>query len=248
LEWHPSNGILRGKTSTYGSELVAMRITVEAILELRYILRMMGIKFEPTSNILCDNQAVVINTQFPSSNIKKKHNAVAYHRCRETVAAAIIRTGHIYGKINISDIMTKPASPADYYRLLNPPMYGRLPVTMSPPIRGSSEAGLDYNVVKTDLSPASDDVMDDVMSPGVEDKVSRGIDPDYSQYSPKNWDEFAKQQQSDPGSQARVRQGSGTSPGSSVGLLNSSHGSNQSRTKENHRSPYPGPNYGRSET
>ena len=39
--------------------------------------------------------SVVINMQFPSSNLKKKHNAVAYHRCREAVAAGIIRVGHI---------------------------------------------------------------------------------------------------------------------------------------------------------
>ena len=31
------------ETSSYGAELVAMRITVEAILELRYMIRMMGI-------------------------------------------------------------------------------------------------------------------------------------------------------------------------------------------------------------
>jgi predicted Ser/Thr protein kinase len=62
-----------------------MRIAVEAILELRYKLRMMGIDIKEMSNILSDNEAVIINTQFPSSNLKKKRNAVAYHKCREAV-------------------------------------------------------------------------------------------------------------------------------------------------------------------
>ena len=65
------------ETSTYGAEIVALRVGVEMALEIRYKLRMMGIKFEPVTNILCDNMSVVINAQFPTSNIKKKHNAVA---------------------------------------------------------------------------------------------------------------------------------------------------------------------------
>jgi hypothetical protein len=108
---------------------------VEAILELRYMLRMMGIKIEPTSNLLCDNQSVVINMQFPSSNLKKKHNAVAYHRCREAVAAGIVRVGHVRSEDNLADIMTKPKGPADYYRHLRPPLYGKYPT--SAPVRGS---------------------------------------------------------------------------------------------------------------
>ena len=123
------------ETSSYGAELVAMRIAVEAILELRYMLRMMGIAIEPTSNILCDNMSVVINMQFPSSNLKKKHNAVAYHRCREAVAAGIIRVGHIKSIENIADIMTKPKGPADYYKHLRPPLYGKCPTNAS--VRGS---------------------------------------------------------------------------------------------------------------
>ena len=75
------------ETSTHGAELVALRIAVEAILEIRHKLRMMGIKFNPVSTILCDNMSVVINMQFPTSSLKKKHNAVAYHKAREAVAA-----------------------------------------------------------------------------------------------------------------------------------------------------------------
>src|SRR5579871_2751914 len=119
------------------------------------MLRMMGIAVEPTSNILCDNMSVVINMQFPSSNLKKKHNAVAYHRCREAVAAGIIRVGHIRSTENIADIMTKPKGPADYYTHLRAPLYGKYP--MDAPIRGSCRT-------KDDPSPSwpeSEDVMDD---------------------------------------------------------------------------------------
>jgi hypothetical protein len=60
------------ESSTYGSELVAMIIETEALLKMRYKLRMMGLLFELTSNLLCDNYAVILNTQLPSSSFKKE--------------------------------------------------------------------------------------------------------------------------------------------------------------------------------
>ena len=79
---------------------------------------MMGIKFNPVTNVLCDNLSVVINAQFPTRSLKKKHNAVAYHKVREAVAAGIIRIGHISGAFNLADILTKPLGPKQHYDLL----------------------------------------------------------------------------------------------------------------------------------
>ena len=67
------------ETSTYGSELVAARIAVDMIREMRYKLRMLGIPVEGSSLLLGDNMSVVVNTTIPSSPIKKKHLACAYH-------------------------------------------------------------------------------------------------------------------------------------------------------------------------
>jgi hypothetical protein len=113
------------ESSSYGSELVAMRLALEALLELRYMLRMLGVAFEQTSSVLSDNQALIINTQLPTSNLKKKHNSVAYHKCREAVAANIIRTGHIRGLCNIADILTKPLGAIEYDRYLHDLLFGR---------------------------------------------------------------------------------------------------------------------------
>ena len=95
------------ETSTYGAELVALRIATEIIIEFRYKLRMMGIPMSGPSVVLCDNQGVVLNTSLPSSSLKKKHNAIAYHRVREAVAAKVIKVQHINGKENFADILTK---------------------------------------------------------------------------------------------------------------------------------------------
>jgi hypothetical protein len=96
------------ETSTFGSEFVAMRIAVELIEALRYKLRMFGIPIEGPTNVFCDNEAVTKNAIHPESTLKKKHNAIAYHRTREAVAAGTIRVTKEDGKTNLADVLTKP--------------------------------------------------------------------------------------------------------------------------------------------
>jgi hypothetical protein len=95
------------ETSTYGSELVSLRLATELVMEYRYRLRMMGVPITTSGTLLCDNKSSVLNVSLPSSTLKKRHNAIAYHRVREAVAAKIISVQHIEGKNNLSDILTK---------------------------------------------------------------------------------------------------------------------------------------------
>ncbi len=67
---------------------------------------------------MVDNEAVVKNTTLPLSSLKKKHNAIAYHKVREAVAAGIIKVTHCRGKFNRADIMTKPLPGHELYYLL----------------------------------------------------------------------------------------------------------------------------------
>ena len=78
------------ETSTFGSELVAMRIAKEMIVGLRHKLRMFGVPIDGPANVYCDNQGVVKNTSLPESTLSKKHNAINYHAVREACAAGII--------------------------------------------------------------------------------------------------------------------------------------------------------------
>ena len=95
------------EASTYGSELVAARITTELILETRYMLRCLGVKLDGPALMLGDNMSVVLNTTVPSSALKKKHCSINYHRVRETIAAKIMRFSHINSERNLCDLMTK---------------------------------------------------------------------------------------------------------------------------------------------
>ena len=108
------------ETSTYGSELVAARIAVELILEVRFTLRMMGVPVEKTSLLLGDNMSVLINTTIPSSMLKKKHLGVSYHRVREAIAANIVTFSHIPSDENFADLLTKPLSSHLHNKLIKP--------------------------------------------------------------------------------------------------------------------------------
>jgi hypothetical protein len=48
-----------------------------------------------------------LNDTGPSSVFKKKHNAIAYHRVREAIAARIMRFEYINSEENVSDVLTK---------------------------------------------------------------------------------------------------------------------------------------------
>ena len=58
--------------------------------------------------MLGDNMAVILNTTVPSSQLKKKHNAVGYHRVREAHAAKVLKFAHVPKKENVADKLTKP--------------------------------------------------------------------------------------------------------------------------------------------
>ena len=95
------------EASTFGSEFQAMKNAIELSEALRYKLRMFGVPIDGPTNIFCDNEAVYKNTSLPESTLKKKHHSIAYHRCREAVAAGTVRVAKEGTKTNLSDLFTK---------------------------------------------------------------------------------------------------------------------------------------------
>jgi hypothetical protein len=95
------------ETSTFGSEFCAMKVAIDMIEGVRFKLCMMGIPLSGPTSVFCDNQSVVKNTTAPESVLKKRHNAIAYHRAREAHAAGIIRVAWENGDTQIADLLTK---------------------------------------------------------------------------------------------------------------------------------------------
>jgi hypothetical protein len=106
------------ETSIYGSELVASRVATELILEIRYMLQSLGVALDGPALMLGDNMSVVLNNTVPSSVLKKRHNAIAYHRVREAIAARIMRFAYIKSEENVSDVLTKPLSNEKFHYLM----------------------------------------------------------------------------------------------------------------------------------
>ncbi len=94
------------KTSTFGSEFVAMKQATEYVRGLRYKLRMMGMTVDEPTFVFGNNQSVLANTTAPASTLKKKSNAIAYHFVREGCACDEWRTAYINTNDNIADLLT----------------------------------------------------------------------------------------------------------------------------------------------
>jgi hypothetical protein len=68
---------------------------------------MMGIGIDGETNVFADNKSVVDNATIPESTLSKKHNSIAYHKCRECVASHAMRVVHEPGSDNLVDGLTK---------------------------------------------------------------------------------------------------------------------------------------------
>jgi Reverse transcriptase (RNA-dependent DNA polymerase) len=111
------------ESSTFGSEFVALKIATELIQGLRYKLRTFGIPIDGPSDVYCDNEAVTKACINPDVTLAKKHNAVAYHKCREAVAMRMIRVAYEPTGTNLSDLLTKFKTRTDRERLIDAFMY-----------------------------------------------------------------------------------------------------------------------------
>lgn len=95
------------KTSSFGSEFMAMKVGTEYIQGLRYKLRMIGIPIRGPCYVYCDNKSVFVNSSEPDSVLKKKSNSIAFYHTREGCAEDEWRITYINTHDNIADSQTK---------------------------------------------------------------------------------------------------------------------------------------------
>jgi hypothetical protein len=94
------------------------------IIKMRYVLPMLGVPIDGPALLLGDNNSVgVLNTSIPSSILKKKHHACAYHRVREAIAGGIMNFIHIPGVTNYADVLSKPLSNDAFHGLIKPLLF-----------------------------------------------------------------------------------------------------------------------------
>ena len=84
-----------------------MKTGVEALIGIRYKLRMMGVPLNGLIYVYGDNISVIYNTSRPELTLKKKSNYICYHDVREAVASGECLKTHCKTGDNYSDMMTK---------------------------------------------------------------------------------------------------------------------------------------------
>ena len=95
------------ETSTFSSELIALKTCMEHIISLRYKLRMFGVCIDGPATVFCDNKTCVDCSSKFEATLNKKHSSLAYHAVRHAVAAGIIRVLWIESGENLADPFTK---------------------------------------------------------------------------------------------------------------------------------------------
>lgn len=111
------------ETATFGSEYVAARTCTEQILDLRLTARYLGVPVEGPAMMFGDNESVVNTASVPHSRLVKRHNALSYHKTRESIAAKTTRFTHCRGKTNPSDILSKHWDMPSVWDSLKPLMF-----------------------------------------------------------------------------------------------------------------------------
>jgi hypothetical protein len=95
------------ETATYGSEFVASRTCVERDIDLRTLLRYLGVPIYKKAYMFGDNESVVNGAATPHGKLHKRHYALSFHRVREAIAMGIIGYYHVRSETNPSDILSK---------------------------------------------------------------------------------------------------------------------------------------------
>ena len=78
---------------------------------------------EKSSLMVKNNMSVISNTIIPSSMLKRKHNAVVYHRVKEAIASKMRSFCYLLSTVNIADVLTKLLSREIFHGLLRQYMY-----------------------------------------------------------------------------------------------------------------------------
>ena len=79
---------------------------------------MLGLEFYGPFMLFGDNNLVILNTTIPSSQLKRKHYAIAYHRIPEGVAAEICFFVNVDLVANLADFLMKPPGAVASWRVV----------------------------------------------------------------------------------------------------------------------------------
>ena len=131
IEWF-SKRQATAETATYGSEFIAARTCVEQIINIRNTLRYLGVRIVGPSHMFGDNKSVVDSSMRIDARLHKRHNALSFHKVRESIAANICDFQFLPGGFNVADVLSKHWSHACVWDLLRPILFWQGDTAMIP--------------------------------------------------------------------------------------------------------------------
>jgi hypothetical protein len=93
--------------SSYGCEFIAARQSVEEVIATRGALRALGVPILGPTKWYGDNLGMLQSSSLPESTLRKRHVNIAYHMCREQVAAGVLLPIKVHTGDNLADTGTK---------------------------------------------------------------------------------------------------------------------------------------------
>jgi Reverse transcriptase (RNA-dependent DNA polymerase) len=126
-------------TSTYTAEMAAMKTAAEEAINIRYMLRALGVPVLGRTALWGDNMGSLISTDNPGAQCTKKHSQVAFHYVRECNAAEIIDVLKVETLWNLSDPFTKALAAPRFLCL-----FSKIYRTMVPSLGWNQKGEKDY--------------------------------------------------------------------------------------------------------
>jgi hypothetical protein len=107
------------ETATFGSEFIAVRTTINQIVDLRTTLRYLGVPIREKSYVFRDNKTIIDASSTPHAKLHKRHNALSFHHVGEAVTSKYVTIFHLPGDYNPADILSKHWSYASVWQTMN---------------------------------------------------------------------------------------------------------------------------------
>ena len=122
---------------------------------------MLGVPLDRKSWMFGNNESVVKASTIPQSNLMKRHNALAYHRVCEAIAAGVIEFLHIPGVQNPADVLTKFLPYTTMWPLIEPILFWKGETSVKPMPTSTTIHVLSGNRVDDTLTEGSNTNMPD---------------------------------------------------------------------------------------
>ena len=141
-----------GDCHTYGSEFIATRHATEKSIEDRNLFRYLSVPTMSKDYMFGDNESVVNSSTRIDAKLHKRHNALAFHKVREAIAAGFTAYYHVPSQYNLADFVSKHWGYNDVWLLLQSILFWKTGDTADIPNPKAVDDAVDDDPRHTDIN------------------------------------------------------------------------------------------------